>query len=81
MVYFNASEKKTNVVVPIHKKGDKQTLKNYHPVFLIPICSKIFERLFYNEMFGFLLHKDLISATQQFLNQETHNNVQYLQII
>ena len=29
-------------VVPIHKKGDKQTLRNYFPVSLLPICSNIF---------------------------------------
>ena len=52
--------KKANV--PIHKKGDKQTLKNYRPVSLLPICGKIFERLIYNEMFGFFLDKGLISA-------------------
>ena len=51
-------------VVPIHKKGDKQTLKNYRPLSLLPICSKIFERLIYNEMFGFFLDKGLISASQ-----------------
>ena len=55
--------KKANAV-PIHKKGDKQTLKNYSPVSLLPICSKIFERLIYNEMFGFFLDKGLISANQ-----------------
>ena len=51
-------------VVPIPKKGDKQTLKNYRPVSFFPICSKIFERLIYNEMFGFFLDKGLISANQ-----------------
>ena len=50
--------------MPIHKKGDKETFKNYCPVFLLPICSKIFERLIYNEMFGFFLEKGLISANQ-----------------
>ena len=40
--------KKANVV-PIHKKDDKQTLKNYHPVSLLPICSKVFERLKYRK--------------------------------
>ena len=63
MVYIHVSGKKANVV-PIHKQGDKQTLKNYCPVSLLPICSKIFERLIYNKMFGFFLDKDLISANQ-----------------
>ena len=55
--------KKANVV-PIHKKGDKQTLKIYRPVSLLPIYSKIFERLLYNEKFVFFLDKGLISANQ-----------------
>ena len=61
MVYIHASGKNA---VPIHKEGDKKTLKNYRPVFLLPICSKIFERLIYNEMFRFFLDKGLISANQ-----------------
>ena len=40
-------------VVPVHIKGNKQSLKNYRPISLLPICSKIFERLMYNEMFNF----------------------------
>ena len=55
--------KKANVV-PVHKKGDKETLRNYRPVSLLPICSKSFKILLYDEMFGFFLDKDLISANQ-----------------
>ena len=55
--------KKTNVV-PVHKKDDKQTFKNYRPVSLLPIINRIFERLLYNEIFRFFLDKDLISASQ-----------------
>ena len=40
-------------VVPVHKKGDKQCLKNYRPISLLPVCSKTFERLIYNEPFTF----------------------------
>ena len=45
--------KKANIV-PIQKKGDKQAVKNYRPVSLLPICGKIFEKLLYNEMLKFL---------------------------
>ena len=51
-------------IVPIHKKGDKQILKNYRPVSLLPICGKIFERLIFNELFNFLLENNLISPNQ-----------------
>ena len=41
----------------LHKKGDKQVLKNSRPVSLLPVCGKIFERLIFNEMFSFLTRK------------------------
>ena len=47
---FPSVWKKGNIV-PIHKNGDKQNIKNYRPVSLLPICGKIFERLIFNEMF------------------------------
>ena len=53
--------KKANVV-PIYKKGDKQTLKNYRPVSLLAICRKSFERPLYNKMFRFFPDEDSISA-------------------
>ena len=46
-------------VVPIHKKCDKKSIKDYKPVF--PICAKILERLLYNEMFSFFIGNGLIS--------------------
>ena len=63
MVYMHASGKKANVV-PVHRKDDKETLRNYRPVSLLQICSKIFKRILYKEMFGFFLDKGLISANQ-----------------
>ena len=34
------SDRKKGNIVPVHEKDDKQTLKNYHPVLLLPICEK-----------------------------------------
>ena len=51
-------------VVLVHKKGDKQRLKNYRPISLLPICSKIFERLIYNKLFTFFTDNNLISPNQ-----------------
>ena len=55
--------KKANVV-PVYKKGNKQSLENYRPISLLPICSKIFEHLIYNEMFTFFTENNLISPNQ-----------------
>ena len=55
--------KKANIV-PIHKKSDKQCLKNYRPVSLLPICGKILEGLILNETFRFLTENNLISSIQ-----------------
>ena len=52
--------KKANVV-PVHKKGDKQILKNYRPISLLPIDGKIFVRLLYDRMFEFFIANNLIS--------------------
>ena len=48
------TEWKKAYVVPIHKRDDKQNVKNYRPVSLLPIFGKIFERLIYNEMYSFI---------------------------
>ena len=61
--FFPAEWKKANIV-PIHKKGDKQTPENYRPVSLLLICRKILERLLFNEMFNFFIENKLISSNQ-----------------
>ena len=58
-----ASEWKKGNVAPIHKK-DKQNVKNYRPVSLLPICGKICERLIYNVMYDFLTKNDFFSPNQ-----------------
>ena len=46
------------------KKNDKQCIKNYRPVSLLPICSKIFERLLFNEQYKFLKENYLLPFNQ-----------------
>ena len=60
---FPSEWKKANIV-PIHKKGDKQTLENYRLLSLLPICGKILERLMFNKMFNFFMENKLISSNQ-----------------
>ena len=60
---FPSEWRKANVV-PIHKKGGKQLLKNYRPISLLPITGKILERLLYDTMFEFFTKNNLISDNQ-----------------
>ena len=67
---FPLEWKKANII-SIHKKGDKQTVKNYRPVSLLPICGKIFEQFLCSEMLKFLLENDWISQNSQVSDLET----------
>ena len=59
-----ANHWKKAYIVPIHKKNDKQIVSNYRPVSLLPICSKIFEKLIFNELFAFFEKRNLLSKHQ-----------------
>ena len=41
-----------------------KNIKNYRPVSLLPICSKIFERIMYNNMLKYFLNNNLITPKQ-----------------
>ena len=58
------SEWKKGNIVPCYQKGDKQNLKNYRPVSLLPMCGKIFERLIFNETFSFFLANSLLAPSK-----------------
>ena len=76
---------KLDNVSPIFKKGDKQSIKNYRPISLLPICGKMFEKIIFNNLYRYLNTNNLItrnhsgfrpddSATNQllFLVDEIH---------
>ena len=46
------------------QKNDKRCIKNYRSVSLLPICGKIFERIFYNPLFLYLGSNDLLTPHQ-----------------
>ena len=41
-------------VTPIHQKNETTLMKNYRPVSLIPIVSKLFERDMYNQIISYI---------------------------
>ena len=67
-------------VTPIHKKGDKQLISNYRPISLLPVCSKIFEKIIFNNLYSYLVTNNLISANQSGFRpgDSTTNQLLYL---
>ena len=61
--YFPAACKETNVA-PAHKKENKKILNNYRPVSLLPICSKLFERIIFDTIFQHLMVNKLRNPNQ-----------------
>ena len=51
-------------ITPIHKKGDKQLVKNYRPISLLPICAKLFEKIIFNSLYSYLDVNKLITKNQ-----------------
>ena len=60
---YPVSWKKGNIV-PVHKKANINLVNNYRPISLLPICSKIFEKLIYNSLFQHLNFNDLLVKCQ-----------------
>ena len=60
---FSNLWKKANGV-SIHKKGEKDLIKNYCPVSLLPIFGKIFERLIFNSHFKYIGENELLNPNQ-----------------
>ena len=58
------SELKIANVVPIFKSGDDMVFSNYRPVSVLPVLSKILERLMYNRLILYINRHDLLYEYQ-----------------
>ena len=51
-------------VRPLYKKGDRQLITNYRPISILPIISKIFERVLHMQITYYLEDNKLLSKAQ-----------------
>ena len=51
-------------VLPIYKKGNRNDEGNYRPVSILPVASKVLEKIVYNQMHNYLEQNNLIYAFQ-----------------
>ena len=67
-------------VTPIFKKGDKQSIKNYRPISLLPICGKMFDKIIFNNLYRYLNANNLITKNQSGFRpgHSTTNQLLYL---
>ena len=55
---------KSAIVVSVHKKVDIYDLNNYKPISLLPVISKVFERLVDSQLRTFIESYDILNDTQ-----------------
>ena len=67
-------------VTPVFKKGDKQLIKNYRPISLLPICSKIFEKIIFKNLYSYLNANNILTENQSGFRpgDSTTNQLLYL---
>lgn len=62
---------KLTIVKPLFKKGDPSEIKNYRPIALIPVLSKIFEKAMYNKINNFFDKANIIHPNQYGFRKDT----------
>ena len=64
-------------VIPLFKSGNKNDLSNYRPISLLPVISKIFEKLIHVRLMSFLNKHDVIYE-KQFGFRKNHSTMHAL---
>lgn len=58
------SSLKYSLIKPLYKKGDKNDMNNYRPITLIPVLSKIFEKVMFNKLYNFVTSFNILKKEQ-----------------
>ena len=58
------SEWKSAKVIPLHKKGDVNEVKNYRPISVLSATSKILERIVHSQFYNYLTKHSILSKLQ-----------------
>ena len=51
-------------VTPVFKSGEKSNVSNYRPISILPVFSKVLERIMYNRVYNHLILNNLIYENQ-----------------
>ena len=67
-------------VIPVFKKGDKENIENYRPISILPVFSKVLERIMYNRLYEYFMNNNLLHENQfgfQINNSTEHAILQF----
>ena len=59
---------KTTRLTQIFKDGEKSDKSNYRRISVLPVISRLFEKLVFNQLYQYLDHNDLLSPNQSALD-------------
>ena len=51
-------------VTPIFKDGDKSAKENYRPISVLPVISRLFDKIIYNQLYKYLNSHGFLSSNQ-----------------
>ena len=54
---------KTGKITPVYKKGNPEEIENYRPISTLSVFGKIFEKLIYSRIYGFVSSQGVLSKT------------------
>ena len=71
---------KSSKIIPLHKKDDLLNPKNYRPVAIIPIFSKILERVIFNQIIEYLTDNKLLHPNHHSYRQHHNTTTALIQM-
>lgn len=71
---------KHSIIVPIHKTGNVKEPNNYRPISLLPIVSKLLEKIIASQLCEFLESNHLLSVTQHGFRHNLSTNTALLSL-
>ena len=51
-------------MTPLFKQGERTDVNNYRPISVISVIAKMFERIVYDQLYGFLANEEIITNQQ-----------------
>ena len=72
---MNNSLSQTAKAIPLFKSGSKPDVDNYRSISLLPVLSKIFEKIMYNRLINILDKNDMINEKQLGFRSEHSTNI------